>query len=110
MIIKTNIKTNIKQLCRLVEKKGYPLDKVIIFGSSTKQKKYNDIDLALFSKKFGHDSTEELMMLNKMTTKVNPLLEAHPFHTSQINDKYSTLLAEVKKGQNFIFYKQKRLS
>jgi len=104
MAIKTNIKTSIKKFCKAVENRGFPLDKVIIFGSYTRgKKKYNDIDLALFSKKFGKDRTEELMFLSKMATMINPLLEAHPFNTSELNDKYSTLLAEVKKGQALKF-------
>jgi len=102
MVIKTNIRTSLKKFCQAIEDKGYPLDKVIIFGSFIKgKKKFNDIDIALFSKKLGQDKTDELMMLNKLSTKINPLLEAHPFHTSELNDKYSTLVAEVKKGQVF---------
>ena len=70
MVIKTNIKTSIKNFCKAVENKGYPLNKVILFGSYVMgKKKYNDIDLALFSKKFGKDRVEELMMLNKIASQ-----------------------------------------
>lgn len=98
MFVRKNIKKTIQQFCQEVQNQGYPLDKVVLFGSYAKDLKgYHDIDVALFSKKFGKDRTDELMMLNKLTTKVNPILEPHPFNTSDWNDKYSTLIAEIKK-------------
>lgn len=98
MVIKKNIKKTIRQLCRQIQNLGYPLEKVIVFGSYAKGLKgYHDIDIALFSKKFGRDRTDESMMLNKLTTKVNSMLEPHPFHTSDWDDKYNSLIAEIRK-------------
>ena len=104
MVIKTNIKTSIKKFCKAVEDKGYPLDKVILFGSYIRgKKKYNDIDLALFSKNFGKDRIEELMMLNKIASQFELSFDPIPFTLQDLDDKYSTLTAEVKKGQVFKF-------
>ena len=100
MVIKSSLKKNIKRLCQEVELKGYSIDKAILFGSTIRgKKKPNDIDIALFSKAFGKDRIDEMMLLNKIATKIDVNLELHPFHTSDINEKYSTLIAEIKKGQ-----------
>ena len=99
MVIKASVKNTIKKFCREVEKQGYPLKQVVLFGSYAKgARQFNDIDLALFSNYFGKDRIAELMFLNKIASQFNLPLDPIPFHLSDLQDRYSTLIAEVKKS------------
>lgn len=83
----------------LLKKKGVPLTALYLFGSYAKkrQRPWSDIDVAVVSPRFGKDFVRESVFVNRLADDINPLLQAHPLHTSAINDTYSTLTQEIKK-------------
>lgn len=93
------IKSNIQKFITVIESEGIPVQKVIVFGSYAKgtQGKWSDIDLAVFSQKFGYDYHREMVNLFNKAKRINIGFEPHPFHSDDWNDKTDGLIAEIKK-------------
>lgn len=104
MVQKTDIrlvKNKIKDYADLLKKKGIKVEKMILFGSYSKGKatSWSDIDLCVVSSEFGRKPWLEAKKLNRLALEVDENLQPFPFNPSDLNDKYSTLIAEIKKGQ-----------
>lgn len=89
----------IKSYKKSLQKEKVDFNAIYLFGSYAKEKQhdYSDIDLAVVSDDFGKDFTKESVLLNKIADKVNLLIQAHPFNSEQIQDKYSTFASEIRK-------------
>ncbi|MEK6539595.1 MAG: nucleotidyltransferase domain-containing protein [Deltaproteobacteria bacterium] len=79
MVKKTVIKI-IERFIAAVEKEGITLDKVILYGSYAKgkERRDSDIDIAVVSKDFGKDRTEEGMLLFRIAGEIDTRLEPVP--------------------------------
>lgn len=82
----------------LVKKHNIDVSQAILFGSHAKGTAGpdSDIDIAVFSKQFGEDIPEEMMFLRKLALKVDSRIEPIPFSPDDINDKYSSIIQEIK--------------
>ena len=103
MVTKKNInKTileNIRHYVKHINTEGYPINKVIIFGSWAKgsQKVTSDIDLCLVSSKFGSDEIAELQYLLKQTRLFDDRIEPVPVSTADFSQNVNPLVVEIKK-------------
>ena len=78
---------------------GIPLDDLLLFGSHAKgtAHRWSDIDLAVVAPQFGHDSFDERIMLMQLSRGISDLIEPHPFHPDDLNNRWSTIAQEIKK-------------
>lgn len=83
----------------LLKKEGIEIEKAIIFGSYAKGeiKPWSDIDVCLISKKFGKDIFEEGVIVSRLARKIDSLIEPHPYHPLDFQEKYDSLATEIKK-------------
>lgn len=87
----------IKKYKKVLENAGIPVTKMIIFGSYAKgrAKPWSDVDVCVVSSVFGKDSHEELVRLMRLTSKVDDMIEPHPYHPKDLNDPYDALAHEI---------------
>jgi predicted nucleotidyltransferase/HEPN domain-containing protein len=92
-------KENVRKFIALARKQGIKISKVILFGSYAKGTftSDSDIDLAVVSPQFGHNSIEEMMLLRKIAILVDSQLEPVPLSPSGFNDRYSSLSNEIRR-------------
>lgn len=93
------IKKIVSEYKKLLKKEGVEFNKIYLFGSYARKhpRDWSDIDVAVVSKKFGKDSFEEQMLLDRIADRVNYAIEPHSFHPRDIKDKWSTLALEIKR-------------
>jgi predicted nucleotidyltransferase len=74
---KLGLLEEIEVYLKVLKKNNIKLQKVILFGSFTKnkQKLYSDIDLAIVSEDFKKDVVEAMMTLSKLTIGVADRIE-----------------------------------
>lgn len=104
--INNKIVKMIQDYIKVLITEGIAVDQAIVFGSYAKgtAKSYSDIDLAVISKDFGKDPIEEMMDLGKISAVNNSLIEAIPLNPKDLNERYSTLISEIKThGQTIPF-------
>ena len=89
----------IKAYKNILEKNGVEVEKIILFGSYAKgtAKPWSDLDLCVVSKSFGKDYENELSLLNRLTIRVDPMIEPHPYNPEDLVDYYDSLAYEINK-------------
>ena len=84
----------------LLERHGFPVLQVMLFGSVAKGTPWeqSDIDIAVVHQPFAASRTEELRSLCRAEEGEElSNIEVVYFHPEDLQDKYSTLVQEVKK-------------
>ncbi|MFH0770733.1 MAG: nucleotidyltransferase domain-containing protein [Candidatus Peregrinibacteria bacterium] len=84
----------------LLEQNGFPVTQVLLFGSVAKGVAHprSDIDIAVVHRPFGNSRMEELHALCRIEQGEDlQNIAVVYFHTEDLEDKYSTLVREVKK-------------
>ena|SRR3989338_5277268 len=96
-ILTDSPKNLIKKYYQVLKKNGIKVDKIILFGSYVmgKEKPWSDLDVCVVSKEFGKDHYDEMVLLNKLTGKVDNMIEAHPYHPDDLNDPFDPLAHEI---------------
>ncbi len=106
MVNKSNkhIEKVIKEYYRLLIKNGYPVEKIILFGSFAKNNHHenSDIDLAVVLKKYLNDKFDTRLELMKFTREFEEVIEPHPFLASDFNDS-DPFASEILKTGRIIF-------
>ncbi|MCL5774254.1 MAG: nucleotidyltransferase domain-containing protein [Firmicutes bacterium] len=76
-----------------------PITSIIIFGSQAKKTSHpgSDIDVAVISPRFGKDYHKDLIKLIRLRGSRFTMIEPHPLHPCDLNDRWSTFVQEVKK-------------
>lgn len=94
----TSVKNKVKHFCLLLRRKGINIEKVILFGSHAKgtQKPWSDIDICVISPQFGKNPSGEFRKLMRWAASVDSDLSPIPIHPSDLKEKYSTLVWEIK--------------
>ena len=96
--IPKKLENRIKEYIETLRQDNLPIKKVILFGSFAKgnQHKWSDVDIAVISPKF-QDRFEALQYLNRKTNNKAPYyIEAHGFTPQDLQDKYDSLIQEIK--------------
>lgn len=89
----------VRRYVHALEQSGIPVQDALVFGSHAKGTPHagSDIDVAVVSSRFGRDPYEERLQLIRLCRGISTLIEPHPFHPDDLNDRWSTLAQEVKK-------------
>ena len=76
-----------------------PVDEIIIFGSYAKNSNRpdSDLDLCVVSNSFGKDSLKEMMELTKISSKIDPMIEIHPYSPYDLANKFDPLAKEIRQ-------------
>lgn len=96
-VLNQSLDETIKSYRDVLKTAGIPVERLILFGSRAKgqAKEWSDIDLCVVSPQFGRNSFEEMVELKKLADKVEPMIEPHPLHPDELNNRYDPLVAEV---------------
>ena len=89
----------IKRFTTALIKKGITVDKIILYGSYAKGKGRpdSDIDVAVVSRDFGKDRTEEGMLLFRIAGEIDARLEPVPISVKAYeNDTWVPLIYEIR--------------
>ena len=79
-MVKREIKKIIREFAGALKKEGIHIDKIVLYSSHAngRPRPDSDIDLAVVSRKFGKDRSEERVFLLKIAGKVDPRIEPVP--------------------------------
>lgn len=82
-----------------VKNSGIPVSAAYLFGSHAKgtAKQYSDIDICIVSPKLGKDPIAEMVILRKIAHTVDSRIEPIPLSPADLNDQFSTLIAQIQK-------------
>ncbi len=89
----------IKRFATALTKEGITVDRVILYGSYAKGEEGpdSDIDVAVVSRDFGKDRTEEGMLLFRIAGEIDVRLEPVPISMeSYENDTWVPLIYEIR--------------
>jgi predicted nucleotidyltransferase len=83
-VYKKKLYDHIRRFLEELEQMGYTIDKVILFGSYANgyPHDYSDIDLAVWSSKFGDDPLEDKEKIRPLLQRYSPL-QLHPYPSSE---------------------------
>jgi len=89
----------LKEYKKALQSAGVPVERLIMFGSYAQGKaRYDsDLDVGVVSKLFGKNGFEEMVMLSKIATNIEPLIEPHPLSPRMLDDKWDSLAQEIKR-------------
>ena len=97
--IPKKVEKQINQYIEILKQDNLPIKKVILFGSYAKgtPRKWSDIDLCVISPKF-KNSWNALSYLwdKRIIFDVNYTIEPVGFSPKNFNDKYSSIINEIK--------------
>ncbi|MBU1262292.1 nucleotidyltransferase domain-containing protein [bacterium] len=100
----------IKRFAQVLEEEGVNVDKIILYGSYREGKPRidSDIDVAVISKDFGKDPTEEGMNLFRIACSIDSRMEPVPISLeSYENDTWLPLIYEIRqKGMEIYIDKE----
>lgn len=91
----------IKRFASALIEEGITVDKIILYGSHARAKARpdSDIDVAVVSRDFGKDRTEEGMLLFRIAGEIDVRLEPVPISlNSYKNDTWIPLIYEIRKN------------
>lgn len=91
----------IKKFASALTKKGIKIDKIILYGSHARGKARpdSDIDVAVVSRDFGKNRTEEGMLLFRIAGEIDARLEPVPISLkSYKDDTWVPLIYEIRKN------------
>ncbi len=88
----------IKKYADVLRVFGYSVDRMILFGSyaSGKNKPWSDVDVCVVSRQFGKRGFQEGMDLAALATRVDSMIQPHPYHPDDLNDPYDPLAKEIR--------------
>lgn len=89
----------IRKYRQVVEAVGIPVEKMILFGSYARKKgkSWSDVDVCVVSSSFGKDPYEEMVRLKQLTTKVDAMIEPHPYNSEDLADPLDPLAWEIQR-------------
>ena len=89
----------IKKYLIEVRRLGVHVDRAYLFGSYAKGKVWegSDVDVCIVSDDFGNDYMSDKMLLNRAALKVDPRIEPVAYSPIDFENKYDSLVDEVKR-------------
>ena len=102
MAVKSNRQINkvIKEYTTLLLNAGFPIEKIILFGSYAlrEAKTDSDIDLAIVLKKISEDKFSTRLKLMKYCRNFDEVIEPHPFSKSEFTETNPFASEILKNG------------
>lgn len=99
-ISKKEIKRIAREYKKELEKAGYAVKKIMLFGSYSKGTihDWSDVDFLVISPNFDtKNDFDERVKINVIANKISPLIEAHPTTFEEFSQPESPWLIEAKK-------------
>ena len=95
------IKDIIKKYYKILLQEGYPVEKILLFGSfaRNKQSENSDIDLAIVLSKFSKDRINTRLELMKFTREFEEVIEPHPFLSSEFDESDPFVSEILRTGE-----------
>ena len=95
------IKDIIKKYYKILLQEGYPVEKILLFGSfaRNKQSENSDIDLAIVLSKFSKDRFNTRLELMKFTREFEEVIEPHPFLSSEFDESDPFVSEILRTGE-----------
>ncbi len=89
----------IKKYRQVLVKNGIKVEKIILFGSYARgtPKPWSDLDLCIVSRQFGKNDYDESVLLEKLTTNIDDMIEPHPYNPKDLADPFDPLAYEINK-------------
>ena len=89
----------VKDFIQILKADALPISSVYVFGSYAKgnQHKDSDVDVCVVSPKFKNPSQALKYLWRMRPINLQRTIEPLGFSPKDMNDKYSTLIAEIKK-------------
>lgn len=83
-----------------VRNSGITVNAAYLFGSQAtgEAKPYSDIDVCLISPAFGEDPIADMVSLRLIAYPLDPRIEPITLHPDDLSDRYSPLVAEIKRS------------
>ena len=90
--------TTIRAYEKVLREQNIHVAQIVLFGSHAKgdAHEWSDIDLAIISPDFGDDYCADRVRLMKLARRASTMIEPHPLHPDDLNDRWSTLSAEIR--------------
>ncbi len=87
----------IRRYALALKQEGISVEKIILFGSYAKgeNKPWSDLDICVVSKDFGKNRLREGMNLAALSVKIDSMIQPHPYHPNDFNNKYDPLTQEI---------------
>lgn len=94
----TDITPLLRQFIEKLIEQGIPVTEAYLFGSyaNGKATQYSDIDVCIVSPALGKDPIGEMATLRRIAYPIDSRIEPIPLHTTDLEDRYSTLVSEIK--------------
>lgn len=98
------IKEIVKRYYHILLKEGYPVEKILLFGSfaQKKQSENCDIDLAIVLRRFSKDKFNTRLELMKLTREFEDVIEPHPFLSSEF-DESDPFVSEILRTGEIVY-------
>ena len=95
------IKDIIKKYYKILLQEGYPVEKILLFGSfaRNKQSENSDIDLAIVLSKFSKNRFNTRLELMKFTREFEEVIEPHPFLSSEFDESDPFVSEILRTGE-----------
>lgn len=96
--IPKRLEKKIDEYIEILKKDKLPINKVILFGSYAKgtQHKWSDVDLCIISSKFKNPFKAMDYLWQRTIFDMKYTIEPIGFSPKDFNDKYSSLIHEIK--------------
>ncbi|MEW6685804.1 MAG: nucleotidyltransferase domain-containing protein [Candidatus Edwardsbacteria bacterium] len=98
-MVEESVIKKVKKFVDILKRKGIRIDKIILYGSYVRgnPRGESDIDVAVISRDFGKDRTEEGMTLFRIAGDVDPRIEPIPISLkSYEEDTWLPLIYEIR--------------
>lgn len=99
-MVKKEILNKLRRFKKLIEKKGVPVSKMLLYGSYARGDAHrdSDIDVCVVSRAFGKDRLEEGFFLFRQAPHIDPRIEPVPFSLKDYRmNRVSPLLHQIRK-------------
>jgi len=105
MAVKSNkeIKIIIRKYTKLLLDAGFPIEKIVLFGSYAirKAKADSDIDLAVVLREITEDRFSTRLKLMKYCRNFDEVIEPHPFRVEEFNEHNPFASEIIETGITF---------
>ncbi|WP_045214514.1 nucleotidyltransferase domain-containing protein [Desulfonatronovibrio magnus] len=95
------IKDRVAQYVRILQDHGVNVSRAYLFGShvSGSAHEWSDIDVALVTDRFQGDSIDFKFFLTRLTRKIDPDIEPHPYLEADFNDTHPLPREILRTGE-----------
>lgn len=97
-MLKKDVREIARQYYRSLQQADIPVQELLVFGSHARGTTHpgSDVDIAVVSPAFGKDAHAERVRLMRLADHVSTAIEPHPFHPRDFNNRWNSLVQEIR--------------